>query len=144
MRVIRSQAEGRDEERRGLCYDKHPVWAVTVTKKQVGMRPKETTMWYRTVGRIVTLTLSLLAAPLAADAQPTGKVWRIGYASAERLHRVEGNRRRALAAYQKELDSTVWRNFTTETLICGRSLRARELRYTVADLEIRQSQRRDG
>jgi hypothetical protein len=48
-------------------------------KKQVGMRPKETTMWYRAVGCIVTLTLSLLAAPLAADAQPSAKVARIGY-----------------------------------------------------------------
>jgi putative tryptophan/tyrosine transport system substrate-binding protein len=39
------------------------------------------TMWCRTVGCIVTLTLSLLAAPLAADAQHTGKVARIGYLS---------------------------------------------------------------
>jgi putative ABC transport system substrate-binding protein len=35
-------------------------------------------MWLRTVGCIVTLTLSLLAAPLAADAQPAGKMPRIG------------------------------------------------------------------
>ena len=35
-------------------------------------------MWYRTVGIIVTLTLSILAAPLVADAQPAGKVYRIG------------------------------------------------------------------
>src|SRR5712691_315796 len=46
-------------------------------KKQVGMRPKETTMWYSAVGCVVTLTLSLLAAPLAADAQPPAKVARI-------------------------------------------------------------------
>src|SRR5215831_10796183 len=46
-------------------------------KKQVGMRLKETTMWYSAVGCIVTLTLSLLAAPLAADAQPSAKVARI-------------------------------------------------------------------
>ena len=38
-------------------------------------------MWYRTVGVIVTLTLSILVAPLVADAQPAGKVYRIG-----RLH----------------------------------------------------------
>jgi putative tryptophan/tyrosine transport system substrate-binding protein len=37
------------------------------------------TMWYRTVGCIMILTLSLLAAPLAADAQPAGKVYRIGF-----------------------------------------------------------------
>src|SRR5262245_12639869 len=48
-------------------------------KKQVGMRPKETTMGYSAVGCLVTLTLSLLAVPLAADAQPSTKVARIGY-----------------------------------------------------------------
>src|SRR5690242_8148959 len=36
-------------------------------------------MWYRAVGSIVTLILSLLTAPLAAYTQPVGKVWRIGY-----------------------------------------------------------------
>ncbi len=36
-------------------------------------------MWYSAVGCIVTLTLSFLAAPLAADAQPSAKVARIGY-----------------------------------------------------------------
>ena len=35
-------------------------------------------MWCSAVGCIVTLVLSLLAAPLAATAQPVGKVWRIG------------------------------------------------------------------
>ena len=38
-------------------------------------------MWYSAIGCIVTLTLSLLAAPLAADAQPSAKVARIGYLS---------------------------------------------------------------
>jgi putative ABC transport system substrate-binding protein len=41
------------------------------------MRPKEMTLWCSAVGCIVTLTLSLLAAPLAADAQPSAKVARI-------------------------------------------------------------------
>ncbi len=36
-------------------------------------------MWYSAVGCIVALTLSLLVAPLAAEAQPPGKVYRIGY-----------------------------------------------------------------
>jgi putative ABC transport system substrate-binding protein len=36
-------------------------------------------MWYRTVGCIVTLTLSLLVALLVAEAQPTSKVPRIGF-----------------------------------------------------------------
>jgi putative tryptophan/tyrosine transport system substrate-binding protein len=35
-------------------------------------------MWCRTVGVMVILTLSLLAAPLVTDAQPAGKVSRIG------------------------------------------------------------------
>ena len=35
-------------------------------------------MWYSAVGCLVTLTLSLLTAPLAA-APPATKVWRIGY-----------------------------------------------------------------
>src|SRR6266700_1036978 len=45
------------------------------------MRLEETPMWYSAVGCIVTLTLSFLAAPLAADAQPSAKVARIGYLS---------------------------------------------------------------
>src|SRR2546426_112077 len=36
-------------------------------------------MWHSTVGGIVTFTLSLLVAPLAAEAQPRGKVYRIGW-----------------------------------------------------------------
>jgi putative ABC transport system substrate-binding protein len=38
-------------------------------------------MWGSTVGVIVTLTLSLLAAPLVTAAQPVGKVHRIGWLS---------------------------------------------------------------
>ena len=36
-------------------------------------------MWYRAVGCIMILTLSLLAVPLTVEAQPPGKVYRIGY-----------------------------------------------------------------
>ena len=36
-------------------------------------------MWCSAVGCIMILTLSLLAAPLATEAQPPGKVYRIGY-----------------------------------------------------------------
>jgi putative ABC transport system substrate-binding protein len=43
---------------------------------------EETTMWYRAVGCIVTLTLGLLTAPLVATAQQPGKVYRIGFLSA--------------------------------------------------------------
>lgn len=35
-------------------------------------------MWCRTVGCIVVLALSMLAAPLAAEAQQAGKVPRLG------------------------------------------------------------------
>jgi len=38
-------------------------------------------MWYSAVGSIVTLLVNLLAVPLAAAAQPPGKVYRIGYLS---------------------------------------------------------------
>ncbi len=38
-------------------------------------------MWYSAVGSIVTLLLSLLAVPLAAAAQPSGTVYRIGFLS---------------------------------------------------------------
>jgi putative tryptophan/tyrosine transport system substrate-binding protein len=36
-------------------------------------------MWYSAGGCLVTLTLSLLTMPLAAEAPPAAKVWRIGY-----------------------------------------------------------------
>src|SRR6266851_4532376 len=47
-------------------------------RRSASDRLEETTMWYRAVGCIVTLTLSLLAAPLATTAQPRGKIPRIG------------------------------------------------------------------
>jgi putative ABC transport system substrate-binding protein len=36
-------------------------------------------MWYSAVGYLVTLILSLLTVSLAAEAQPPGKIYRIGY-----------------------------------------------------------------
>jgi putative tryptophan/tyrosine transport system substrate-binding protein len=39
-------------------------------------------VWYSAVGFLVTLTLSLLAAPLASNAQPPTKVPRVGYVGA--------------------------------------------------------------
>jgi hypothetical protein len=38
-------------------------------------------MWYSAIGLFVTLTLSLLVAPLTADTQPSAKVPRIGMLS---------------------------------------------------------------
>src|SRR4029450_363403 len=54
-----------------------------------GLRPKETTMWYRAVGGIMTLTLSFLAAPLAAHAQPSAKGARRGARSLAKAVPVE-------------------------------------------------------
>src|SRR5262245_64985064 len=39
---------------------------------------EDSTIWYRAVECIVTLALSLLVAPLQADAQQSGKVFRVG------------------------------------------------------------------
>ena len=44
-------------------------------------------MWYSTVGFIVTLTLSLLAAPISGEAQPRSTVPRIGILTQPRRHR---------------------------------------------------------
>jgi putative ABC transport system substrate-binding protein len=53
-------------------------------------------MWYNTVGGSVMLLLSLLAAPHATDAQPPGKVARLGFlrlgSAAANAHRVEALR----------------------------------------------------
>jgi hypothetical protein len=45
------------------------------------MRPRGRTMWPNAVGWMVTLTLSFLAAPLEADAQPSANLATIGYLS---------------------------------------------------------------
>ena len=42
-------------------------------------------MWCSTVGVMVTLTLSILTAPLVTAAQPAGKVYRIGWLSSGSL-----------------------------------------------------------
>jgi putative ABC transport system substrate-binding protein len=39
---------------------------------------EDSTMWLSTIGLLVTFGIGLLV-PLATEAQPTGKVWRIGY-----------------------------------------------------------------
>jgi len=48
------------------------------SKRWVDRQCKEKMMWCRAVGCIVTLTLSLLAAPLTVTAQPRSTVPRIG------------------------------------------------------------------
>jgi ABC-type uncharacterized transport system substrate-binding protein len=47
--------------------------------RHAGDQREETTRWRSTVGYIVILALGILLAPLAAEAQLAGKVWRIGY-----------------------------------------------------------------
>ena len=47
-------------------------------RSQTGSRREATTGWLRTVGCIVTLALSILAAPLAANAQKPGKIPLVG------------------------------------------------------------------
>src|SRR5437867_11404396 len=47
-------------------------------RRSASDRRKGTIMWYSAVGCLVTLTLSLLAAPLTARAQPRGKIPLIG------------------------------------------------------------------
>jgi putative ABC transport system substrate-binding protein len=44
---------------------------------------EETTMLRRTIGLIVTLALGFLVVPLAVEAQPVGKVYRIGFRSTD-------------------------------------------------------------
>ncbi len=53
-------------------------------------------MRLRTTGLISTLVLGLLAGPLPAEAQETGKVYRIGYLSVSPVHRVLRQRLREL------------------------------------------------
>ena len=55
------------------------------------------------IGCIVTLTLSLLAAPLASDAQQAGKVIRIGY-----LSPVSPDLSPMLVAFQQGLGQLGW------------------------------------
>jgi putative ABC transport system substrate-binding protein len=57
-----------------------PAFGVNGKKTVSISRLEETTMWYSAVG-FITLLLSLLAVPLAAMAQPPGKVYRIGFLS---------------------------------------------------------------
>jgi putative ABC transport system substrate-binding protein len=62
------------------------------------------TMWCSTVGCIVILTLSLLAAPLTADAQQAGKVPRIGYLEVTS----PSDRPSLLAAFRQGLRELGW------------------------------------
>src|SRR5262249_26541627 len=50
-------------------------------RRTESIRHKGTIMWYSVIGYVVTLTLSLLAAPLVVEAQPSAPVPRIGLLS---------------------------------------------------------------
>lgn len=60
-------------------------------------------MKLRTLGLLVTLALDLLAVPLAADAQPPGRVYRIGY-----LHPGSVRSATALDAFRAGLRDFGW------------------------------------
>src|SRR5207247_1093981 len=68
---------------------------------------KETAMWLKTVGLVVTLALVLLTVPRAAEAQPLRKVARIGVLSAgkpgpaEEVFRVYGEEHNLAIAYRR-------------------------------------------
>ena len=73
-----------DEKQGGILRSKESVMSAHIGsvqdhRRHAGDQREETTRWRRTVGGIVTLALGLLFAPLAAEAQPPGKVWRLGY-----------------------------------------------------------------
>ncbi len=61
-------------------------------------------MGIRTIGLIVTLVLGLLAAPLAADAQQAGKVYRIGFLMASDRSRASA----FVEAFLQELRQHGW------------------------------------
>jgi len=60
-------------------------------------------MTYRTLGLLVTLALAILVAPLAPEAQPAGKVHRIGW-----LHYGSGPSRRLGGAFRHGLRDLGW------------------------------------
>jgi putative ABC transport system substrate-binding protein len=75
-------------------------------KRKVGMRPmRGDAMWCNALGWIVTLTLSLLVAPLAAEAQPVSKVRRIGWLSVGHPH---SGPNPYLDAFREELRELGW------------------------------------
>ena len=55
------------------------IGSIHSDQRHAGGRREETSMWLSTIGLIVTLALSLLVAPLTADAQQAEKVWRISF-----------------------------------------------------------------
>src|ERR671923_2284723 len=69
------------------------------SRRSAADRRKETAMWSRAVGCLVTLTLSLLAAPLLATAQPLGTLPLVGVLDPGRPHPPG----RCLAAFQQGL-----------------------------------------
>src|SRR5205814_749889 len=68
------------------------VGGVHDARRHAGNQRTEVILWLSTVGRIVTLVLGLLLAPLAADAQPPPTVPRIGILSSFSLTADSRNR----------------------------------------------------
>jgi putative ABC transport system substrate-binding protein len=93
-------------------------------------------MWFSTVGSIITLLLSLLVAPLAAEAQPPGKVFRIGVLSFS----VTAGRDRSLDGLQQGLRALGYvegQNLAMEQRDAeGHSERLPALATTLVDLQV--------
>jgi putative ABC transport system substrate-binding protein len=85
---------------------------------------------------ISTVTLGLLAAPLAAGAQPAGKLWRVGYLSSSSAER----ERARLAAFQqglRELGYLEGKNISIEQRYAGGEFeRLPELAAELARLKV--------
>jgi putative tryptophan/tyrosine transport system substrate-binding protein len=74
------------------------------------------------LGLIVTLLLGLLAAPLAAEAQPAGKVYRIGHIAPPDFDRPERVEQRSWPAFIQGLNSLGWiegKNIVFERRLVG-------------------------
>ena len=71
-------------------------------------------MWYRTVGCLVTLILSLLVVPLATEAQQAGKVWRISFLT---LRPGEDIAKKLLLERLHELGYSEGKNLTCATTV---------------------------
>ena len=65
-------------------------------------------MRIRTIGLIMTLTLGVLAAPLPADAQPAGKVRRIGFLSGQAPPESSADSAARVAAFRQGLREFGW------------------------------------
>jgi putative ABC transport system substrate-binding protein len=94
-------------------------------------------MWCSTVGVMVTLTLSLLAAPLVTDAQPAGKVSRIGLLTSGPASPASMLSLEAFRAGLRDLGYVEGQNIVLEQRRAeGSDARARELAAELVQLSV--------